>query len=278
MGGGGKNSRYAALLDFFEHPAIEIIMAYVALISVVIILAEIFLPLTEGMRRTLYIVDAVAVAILAADYAYRAKASGDPWGYIKKNFYEIPALIPAFLLTLLEAKLAGAGLLRFVRILRVIRIFVFISRGSRFLRLFREVLRDVRFMEFSLMIVLTILTGSFAVYLVESIHEDSPIQTMGDAVWWAMATATTVGYGDVVPVTSLGRAIGVLMMILGISLLSVFISAVGAAFYEYTTSYFRSSLETRINERIKSIGGLSEDELEELIADVRRLWESKRRS
>ncbi len=272
----GDRPRRGALLDFYEHPVVEIVMAYVALVSVIVILAELFIPLDPVTKRNLYIVDALAVLLLAGDFIHRARASGDPIGYVKANFYEIPALIPAAALAMVETQLAGAGLVRLVRVFRVIRLFMFFSRGSRFLTLFKEVLRGVRFGEFGLVIVLTILTGSFAVYLVEVPNPDSPIKSMADAFWWAMATATTVGYGDIVPVTGLGRMIGVVMMILGISLLSVFISTIGAAFYEYTLTLIQGGrLEASIHDRIKSIHKLSEEEVEELVRDIRRLREER---
>lgn len=273
----GRKEGQGLLEEFYEHPVVEIIMAYVALVSVIVILAELLLPLDPVTKRNLYIVDAVAVLLLAGDYVHRARSSGDPAGYVRRNFYEIPALIPAALLAMVEAQLAGAGLLRLVRVFRVLRLFMFLSRGSRFLSLFKEVLKGVRFGEFGLVIVLTIMTGSFAVYLVEAPHPDSPIKSMADAFWWAMATATTVGYGDIVPITSLGRMIGIVMMILGISLLSVFISTIGAAFYEYTMTLVKGGrLESSIHDRIRGIEKLSDEEMEELIKDIWRLREARR--
>lgn len=263
--------------EFFEHPLVEISMAYVALISVIVILAELFLPLDQVTKRHLYMVDLVAVVLLAGDLFYRARASGSALRYLRRHAYEIPALVPAVLLAHIEAQLASAGLVRLVRVMRVVRLFMFVSRGSRFLSLFKDVLKSVRFGEFGFIIILTIVTGSFTVYLVEAPNPDSPIKSIYDAFWWAMATATTVGYGDIVPVTPLGRGIGVLMMILGISLLSVLISSIGAAFYEYTVSLFHGgALEDRIRDRINNIGKITDEEFEELIDDIRRLRELKR--
>ncbi len=271
-----KRTKRRGLLDFYEHPVVEIVMAYVALVSVIVILAELFIPLDPVTKRNLYIVDGIAVLLLAGDFLHRARSSGDPIAYARANFYEIPALIPAAVLAMIEAQLAGAGLFRIVRVFRLIRFFMFLSRGSRFVTLFKQVLRGVRFGEFGLVIILTILTGSFAVYLVEAPNPESPIKSMADAFWWAMATATTVGYGDIVPVTSLGRVIGVVMMILGISLLSVFISTIGAAFYEYTLTLIQGGrLEASIHDRIKDIHKLSEEEVEELVRDIWRLREER---
>lgn len=74
-----------------------------------------------------------------------------------------------------------------------------------------------------------LLVGTVVIFLIESPNENSEIKTMLDAVWWTAATVTTVGYGDVVPTTDLGRIIGVVFMFVGISILGMFISTIGAS-------------------------------------------------
>ncbi len=74
-----------------------------------------------------------------------------------------------------------------------------------------------------------LLVGTIVIFLIESPNENSEIKTMLDAVWWTAATVTTVGYGDVVPVTELGRIIGVAFMFVGIAILGIFISTIGAS-------------------------------------------------
>lgn len=73
-----------------------------------------------------------------------------------------------------------------------------------------------------------VLTSGVAIYFIESPHEDAQITNIIDAFWWAAATVTTVGYGDVVPVTDIGRVMGIGLMFVGISIIGVFISAFGA--------------------------------------------------
>lgn len=74
-----------------------------------------------------------------------------------------------------------------------------------------------------------LLVGTVVIFLTESPNENSEIKTILDAVWWTAATVTTVGYGDVVPTTDLGRIIGVVFMFVGISILGIFISTIGAS-------------------------------------------------
>ncbi len=78
----------------------------------------------------------------------------------------------------------------------------------------------------------TIVIGSFVIFSVESSHPDSQINTMLDAVWWTVATVTTVGYGDIVPVTETGKIVAIFYMFFGIGILGIFLSVVGTQFYK----------------------------------------------
>jgi len=78
----------------------------------------------------------------------------------------------------------------------------------------------------------TIIIGSLVIYSVESPHPDSQINSMLDAVWWTVATVTTVGYGDIVPVTYTGKIVAIFFMFFGIGTLAIFLSVLGTRFYK----------------------------------------------
>jgi len=78
----------------------------------------------------------------------------------------------------------------------------------------------------------TIVIGSFVIFSVESDHPDSQINSMLDAVWWTVATVTTVGYGDIVPVTDTGKIVAIFYMFFGIGVLAIFLSVLGTQFYK----------------------------------------------
>jgi voltage-gated potassium channel len=77
-----------------------------------------------------------------------------------------------------------------------------------------------------------IASGSFVIFSVESQHPDSQINSMLDAVWWTVSTVTTVGYGDIVPVTETGKIVAIFFMFFGIGVLALFISVLGTQFYK----------------------------------------------
>jgi voltage-gated potassium channel len=74
--------------------------------------------------------------------------------------------------------------------------------------------------------------GAISEYIVESPVKDAKITTIGDALWWAVVIATTVGYGDLYPVTLEGKLIAAAVMVLGIASLGIFISTIGATLIE----------------------------------------------
>ena len=77
-----------------------------------------------------------------------------------------------------------------------------------------------------------ITSGSFVIFSVESQHPDSQINSMLDAIWWTVSTVTTVGYGDIVPVTETGKIVAIFFMFFGIGILALFISVLGTQFYK----------------------------------------------
>ncbi len=109
-----------------------------------------------------------------------------------------------------------------------------------------------------------IISGALAMYAIESPHEDTQIKTMLDAFWWTFATTTTVGYGDIVPVTDLGRAVAMFYMFFGIAIAGIFISIIG-------TRYYKSRIEPKEDQEITYEKKILEriDDLEKSIKEIR---------
>jgi voltage-gated potassium channel len=99
------------------------------------------------------------------------------------------------------------------------------------LRLRVHILRPHRLHYAAVSTGMIIALGALGIFAVEHGVNDR-IQTMGDALWWAVVTATTVGYGDVSPVTGEGRFIAVALMLLGIAFIGVFTATISSYFFD----------------------------------------------
>jgi voltage-gated potassium channel len=120
-----------------------------------------------------------------------------------------------------------------------------------------------------------IIFGSLLIFSIESQHPDSQINSMIDAAWWTVATVTTVGYGDVVPVTDTGKIVAIFFMFFGISILALFLSVLGTQFYnrrfqneEKEMSHFQKLFLDRMEVLEKNQETLQKD-LKELIDDLK---------
>ena len=80
--------------------------------------------------------------------------------------------------------------------------------------------------------VIVIIAGTVIMHSLESRAENSQMTTLLDALWWCVATVTTVGYGDVVPVTSLGRIVALVYMFFGITLIATLLAVISNTFYK----------------------------------------------
>jgi len=91
---------------------------------------------------------------------------------------------------------------------------------------------------------------------------NSAIQSVGDAFWWAIVTTTTVGYGDVSPVTTEGRIIAVALMFVGIGFIGVFTATITSFFLDTGgVSEQERSVErrlTRIEEKLDTLASVRE--------------------
>ena len=124
------------------------------------------------------------------------------------------------------------------RPLRVFRLFVLfrvmkLLRYSKSINQFMEVLANKRFELLTLLLLLAfvVMTAGIAMYVLEE-QINPHINTLFDALYWALVTISTVGYGDISPVTYEGRAISVIVIISGIAMISFATSVIVSAFSE----------------------------------------------
>jgi len=176
--------------------------------------------------------------IFVVDYIVRFARAENKWHYVKKHPLELVALIPF------------DSLLRAARLVRIFKVLQLFGISSRYLKPFYEVLRtnglDTAF-KFGVAML-------FLIPIPIAIVEPA-IETYAEALWWGLITITTVGYGDIAPVTVLGRLMAAVLLMVGIGIVGIFTSAV--------TNYFsnkpKDSRDKQVMKVIQSI-----DEIEDI--------------
>ena len=139
------------------------------------------------------------------------------------------------------------------RPLRVLRIFVLfrvlkLLRYTKSINQFTEVLSNKKFELLTLLFLLffIVMTAGIAIYVMEE-QTNPNIDSLFDAIYWALITISTVGYGDISPVTPEGRTISILIIISGIAMISFATSVIVSAFSEKLSELKESRIIEQVN-------------------------------
>lgn len=164
--------------------------------------------LSEGARLACEVVIAVTWAALAVDYVVRLVLSVDRWRFVRGHVLDLLVVV--------------LPLLRPLVLVRVLLLLGVLNRRTSAAFHGRVAIYIVT----SLFLVL--FAGAVLMLQVERGSPDASITSFGDALWWALATVTTVGYGDEYPTTEAGRFVAAALMLGGIALLGA-VTASGAS-------------------------------------------------
>ncbi|WP_236588159.1 ion transporter [Tumebacillus amylolyticus] len=150
-------------------------------------------------------VDYCMIAFFGVEYLVRLWRSENPKKFMVSNWFDLIAMIP------FDMHFQLARVMRLIRLIRILKASpllwsVVSSKQMRMIMIFMLVI---------------VAWSSVGILLLESGHNRG-IQDYGDAIWWAIVTMTTVGYGDVSPTTEGGRIIAVFLMFTGIGLIGTF--------------------------------------------------------
>jgi len=200
----------------------QCLMLFLSVFVLVVLLVETVFRLPPEVSRLLSAVDMAVCGVFAADFFIQLKAAKRKRDYLKWGWIDLVSSIPnlPFLRIGRLARIVRIlRLLRGVRSTRVIIVHLFENRA-------RGTLATVSLITFVLIVFCSI-----AVLNVET-APDSTIRTAEDALWWSLATVTTVGYGDVYPKTTVGHMVAGILMIAGIALFGTFTATVASFFVQ----------------------------------------------
>ncbi|MFL5771396.1 MAG: potassium channel family protein [Chloroflexota bacterium] len=193
------------------------IFILVLTVQSLLIMLLLLLPLDEATLTTLRVFDNLVCAIFLVDFAVNLARSKPKREYFiyQRGWLDLLGSLPSL------GVLRYTALLRLARLSRLVRIGRLLSGQNR-----RELVRDIVENRGQYALFITVLSGflvlsASTVLMIqfESRSGDANIKTGGDALWWGFVTITTVGYGDRFPVTFLGRATAVLVMMAGVGII-----------------------------------------------------------
>ena len=175
--------------------------------------------LSSTTIRLLAISEAVIIGVFTAEYLLRLYLSQKKLSFVF-SFYgliDLAAVLPFYLALGLD--LRSLRIFRLARLAILLKIFRFSKAARRFQLAFKLVKEEI--LVFSLFSLALIYLSAVGIYHFE--HEAQPevFVSVFDGIWWATVTLTTVGYGDVVPITTGGKVFTFFVFIVGLSMIAV---------------------------------------------------------
>lgn len=212
--------------------AFDVALLWAILLSIVLIMVESIPAIPDWMSSFLVIWEYIFTGFFTIEYIARIYCSPDPRKYITSFFGIIDLLstMPFYLGLFFSASryLMVLRTFRLIRVFRVFKLFSFLEEGDKLLKSLK--LSFPKIMVFFLFVVIMVISLGTMMYMVEGSQPGTPFTDVPTSIYWAVVTMTTVGYGDIVPVTLIGRILSAVVMLLGYTIIAVPTGIVSAQF------------------------------------------------
>ena len=203
------------------------------------------------LKAAIIVLEYVLSILFAIEYVLRVYCSPVKREYVLSFFgiIDFMATVPQ-LLSIFFPPLRYLALMRtfrLFRIFRVLKLFAFLNEGYLLLESIRKSLNKI-LVYFMFVVVLVCILGTI-MYIVESGTPNSGFTSIPTSIYWAIVTLTTVGYGDITPVTALGKFLSGIIMILGYTIIAVPTGIVSATMIDTTKKKGKDGRCPRCNEK-----------------------------
>ncbi|WLR61133.1 potassium channel family protein [Guptibacillus hwajinpoensis] len=221
----------------------EFVLALLLIFSLVI-----DLPDPEGAALDFFI-----WILFLLDYATRLFLSDHKWTFIKQHPLDLIAIIP------LDQLFRTARLVRFIRVIRLVAL---INHRTSVFELFLTKYKIDR--AFVYVISLLFISALSMKWI------EPEFETYGDALWWAVVTTTTVGYGDLYPETAAGKLVAAVLMMVGIGTIGVITGTVAAMFSNNNRNKLPTELDD-IKRKINHYPNISQLDYKHMIEQLEKI-------
>lgn len=225
------------VLDWYD-----ILLSTLIVLNIMAVILESVKGISDAYETLFLTFEMFSVALFTMEYIARIWACTADHRYSHPLFgrlkyagtfmalVDLAAFLPFYIPAVLPVDLRFMRVLRLFRLLRVLKL----GRYSTSLALLGRVLKakaaDLFAAIFGLLVILVL--ASSVMYFVEREAQPALFSSIPAAMWWAVATLTTIGYGDIYPVTELGRFVGSLIAVLGIGVFALPAGILASGFYE----------------------------------------------
>lgn len=233
---GNRNDIISSLFDYF--------IVFVIFLNIFAVFYETFdssvkyseiLYGIESVTSVIFLVEYI-IRLWTADYLYPNKGKWKSRFRFAVSFYGIVDLLSFLPFFLPVSFITGAVAFRMLRVARVFHLFKINAQYDAF-NVVIDVLKEKRQQLFSsiVMILIMMLSSSLLMYGLEHDAQPEVFENAFSGIWWSVSTLLTVGYGDIYPITLLGKIMGIVIAFLGVGMVAIPTGIISAGFVERYT-------------------------------------------
>lgn len=208
--------------DTFWGKTFDVVLIVAIALSVLVTVFDSMMT-ASWLRTTLVVLEYVFTVFFTLEYLTRLYCSPAPRAYAKSFFgiVDLISILPMYLGFFFSTARYAIVLraFRLVRVFRIFKLFDFLAEGNMLLRSLRQSANKI-LVYFLFVLILVVILGTL-MFMVESGKENTEFINIPTSIYWAIVTMTTVGYGDITPVTGIGRFLSAFIMLLGYTILAV---------------------------------------------------------
>lgn len=226
-------NRTREILEVTETPLsirFDKLMIVIIFFSIVTYTIGTISEISVEMKEFIYYLDNLFIAVFTIEYIIRIYIAENKFRYIF-SFYglvDLLSILPFYLGLMIDGEFAKA--LRFLRVFRLLKLTRYSKTMQKFYLAFYNAREE--FVIFALITLIMFYLASVGIYQFEHKVQPEIFGSVLKSMWWSVATLTTVGYGDVYPITAGGKIFTTLVLIIGLGVVGVPAGIIAAAFTE----------------------------------------------
>lgn len=222
----------------FSSRAFDFFLVIIISLNILVLILETF-NLPAELLKVLHIIEIVTIALFGVEYLLRIWTAEFLYPNVSRGKAIVKFLFSydgiVDLLTILPAFfLSGFSAFRMLRVVRIFHLFRINATYDSF-NVITAVLKEKRNQIFSSLFIVIILmfASSLCMYSVENVAQPDVFDNAFSGMWWSISTILTVGYGDIYPITVLGRILAIIIAILGVGVVAIPTGIISAGFVEH---------------------------------------------
>lgn len=253
----------------------ELFMGLLSLMAAIMIILDLMYELPLMVVESFYFSNLIICIIFFIDYLINFFISRNKLYFIIDNVVDFLSIFPVILIGRMIFYLNLGSFIDINVEFKISKVIVLVILIIKFKDKIRESVKLNKFNYLLIVITIIIVLGAVIIALLEDM-------SFGDAIWWSFVTFTTVGYGDILLTTKLGRIVAILLMIFGIGFIGVTTSTIAAYIInndirKRKKRNFKDEAIEFIKYRIDDLENVSDEELENIYKTLRVLKENKKK-